>query len=513
MTEDSLPTDILAHMIAINNVPPPPLRSIPRLKVRKTINYGQLNALCHIRGLESRRNSSIYLAAHDTFIKQYPQIFLHEKTVLPKVPQPVEKRKSDLQIDQKISQPAKSHNISLYLSEARGGPCVNEGELSESKFQKFLDILKKLPVHRTIHEHNFVWKMLKNIPVLASQLRSEHLKILSKKVMSETWIKGSTVIGDDGLYIMLTGHARRRVKVFRSLIEEEDSIISSLSRESFLFDVEFKDSAVAEIYVPSKKLTVKKWGVFGSLEVRPDMDECERSIVTDDDCEILKIPTKEYEKLKLEKVKRENAQKLKLIRKCPFYEIWPTLSIYELVSLSTFKIFPPGHVLVESGNIISFVGFINSGYCNIYRNIVGLVDLSLKVKKIKKLVYMGKLKERESFGEISILLQSPFTCTIITGREVEMAIIEDKDILGKSLDPLTKELMIQTAKPTFGHLTEEDVKNEYIKKVQEKEWKYFKNKTIQRIFQTKGVLPGFGKWAHDWSTIPKNFKSSLITYT
>ncbi|XP_017449190.1 cyclic nucleotide-binding domain-containing protein 1 isoform X3 [Rattus norvegicus] len=511
MTEDSLPTDILAHMIAINNVPPPPLRSIPRLKVRKTINYGQLNALCHIRGLESRRNSSLYLAAHDTFIKQYPQIFLHEKTVLPKVPQPVEKRKSDLQIDQKISQPVKSHNISLYLSEARGGPCINEGELSESKFQKFLDILKKLPVYRTIHEHNFVWKMLKNIPALTSQLRSEHLKILSKKVMSETWIKGSTVIGDDGLYIMLTGHARRRVKVFRSLIEEEDSIVSSISRESFLFDVDLKDSTVVEFYVPSKKLTVKKWGVFGSLEVRPDMDECERSIVTDDDCEILKIPTKEYEKLKLEKVKRENAQKLKLIRKCPFYEIWPTLSIYELVSLSTFKIFPPGHVLVESGDIISFVGFINSGYCNIYRNIVGLVDLSLKVKKIKKLVYMGKLKERESFGEISILLQSPFTCTIITGREVEMAIIEDKDIL--ALDPITKELMIQTAKPTFGHLTEEDVKNEYIKKVQEKEWKYFKNKTIQGIFQSKGVLPGFGKWEHDWSTIPKNFKSSLITYT
>ncbi|XP_038966884.1 cyclic nucleotide-binding domain-containing protein 1 isoform X7 [Rattus norvegicus] len=438
MTEDSLPTDILAHMIAINNVPPPPLRSIPRLKVRKTINYGQLNALCHIRGLESRRNSSLYLAAHDTFIKQYPQIFLHEKTVLPKVPQPVEKR----------------------------------------------------PVYRTIHEHNFVWKMLKNIPALTSQLR---------------------MIGDDGLYIMLTGHARRRVKVFRSLIEEEDSIVSSISRESFLFDVDLKDSTVVEFYVPSKKLTVKKWGVFGSLEVRPDMDECERSIVTDDDCEILKIPTKEYEKLKLEKVKRENAQKLKLIRKCPFYEIWPTLSIYELVSLSTFKIFPPGHVLVESGDIISFVGFINSGYCNIYRNIVGLVDLSLKVKKIKKLVYMGKLKERESFGEISILLQSPFTCTIITGREVEMAIIEDKDIL--ALDPITKELMIQTAKPTFGHLTEEDVKNEYIKKVQEKEWKYFKNKTIQGIFQSKGVLPGFGKWEHDWSTIPKNFKSSLITYT
>lgn len=29
-------------------------------------------------------------------------------------------------------------------------------------------------------------------------------------------------------------------------------------------------------------------------------------------------------------------------------------------------------VIVESGNIISFVAYINSGYCKIYRNIVGL---------------------------------------------------------------------------------------------------------------------------------------------
>lgn len=34
-------------------------------------------------------------------------------------------------------------------------------------------------------------------------------------------------------------------------------------------------------------------------------------------------------------------------------------------------------MLVESGTVISFVGFINSGYCNIYRNVVGLMSLRL----------------------------------------------------------------------------------------------------------------------------------------
>lgn len=35
-------------------------------------------------------------------------------------------------------------------------------------------------------------------------------------------------------------------------------------------------------------------------------------------------------------------------------------------------------VIVESGNITPFVAYINSGYCNIYRSIVGLVRLPSK---------------------------------------------------------------------------------------------------------------------------------------
>lgn len=44
-----------------------------------------------------------------------------------------------------------------------------------------------------------------------------------------------------------------------------------------------------------------------------------------------------------EEKKLENKQKVKLIRQCPYYEEWPTLSIYELVGLIKWKKFPPGH--------------------------------------------------------------------------------------------------------------------------------------------------------------------------
>ncbi|XP_029779893.1 cyclic nucleotide-binding domain-containing protein 1-like isoform X2 [Suricata suricatta] len=207
------------------------------------------------------------------------------------------------------------------------------------------------------------------------------------------------------------------------------------------------------MHTPSSNPKLQQWSAFGTLEVKAqtDSETKEYTVITVEDCEILKIPAKDFSRLKSEKLKHENKEKVKLIHNCPYYEEWPTLSICKLAALIKWKKFPPGHVIVESGKIITFVAYINSGYCNVYRNIIGLMKLQpKKVKKIQKLVCMGTLKEKESFGEISILLQVPFTCTIVTGEEVEMAIIEDKDLF--ELDPVTKQLMLYTAKPTFDHL-------------------------------------------------------------
>uniref|UniRef100_A0A8I3PBU9 Cyclic nucleotide binding domain containing 1 n=2 Tax=Canis lupus familiaris TaxID=9615 RepID=A0A8I3PBU9_CANLF len=432
MSLSSLPAAILSHMIAINNVPPPPLRSLPRLKMSKYIDYGQLNALCHIRGLQSSRSSYSILTAHNVFIKQYPKIFLQKTHRLPGLFKQEGKRKpteDTVEEQQHDDQRDDSHNIAIHVKKARGGLTLYEPKRFEEEFVEFLDILKKLPIYRTLHEHKIVWKMLKTIPDLTCQLPDEHLKTLSKSVISETWVKGSTVVGNDGFYIILKGSARLQTKAYGNLIEEDESTASLIpqSFQGFVVSEGIKNFLLAEL---------GQWSTFGTLEVaaQTESETKEYSVITEEDCEILKISAKNYARLKSEKIKLENKQKVKLIRKCPYYEEWPTLSIYELVALIKWKKFPPGHMIVESGKIISFVAYINSGYCNIYRNIVGLTKLEpKKAKKIKKLVCMGKLKEKESFGEISVLLQVPFTCTIITGKEVEMAIIEDKDLFDKIL--------------------------------------------------------------------------------
>uniref|UniRef100_A0A8C3WPF1 Cyclic nucleotide binding domain containing 1 n=1 Tax=Catagonus wagneri TaxID=51154 RepID=A0A8C3WPF1_9CETA len=435
MPMSSLSAAVLSHMISINNVPPPPLRGIPSLRMSKNIDYGQLNALCHMRGLQHSWTN--ILSAHNMFIKQYPKIFIQKKMRLPKIVKEEVKRKpAEGAEENKRQQPDDSHNIAVYAKRARGGLTLYGPKKSEEKLAEFMAILKKLPIHRTPSEHNAVWKMLKTIPDLTSQLMDEHLKILSKNVISETWIKGSTVIGNDGFYVILKGLARPQTQVYKSLIEDNESTTSLIPRSfhSFVFSEDFRNAVLTEKHLIPCTSMLGQWSTFGTLDVTAQTESEAKgyavyAVVTEEDCEILKIPAKNYAKLKSEKAKLENKHKVKLIHKCPYYEEWPTLSIYELVTLIKWKKFPPGHVIVESGNIISFVAYINSGYCKIYRNIVGLSKTqSKKVEKSQKLVYMGRLKEKESFGEISVLLQVPFTCTIITGKDVEMAIIEDKDL-------------------------------------------------------------------------------------
>ncbi|XP_043458119.1 cyclic nucleotide-binding domain-containing protein 1-like [Prionailurus bengalensis] len=140
----SLPAAILSHMIAINNVPPPPLRSLPKLKMSKYIDYGQLNALCHMRGLQSSQSSYSILSAHNMFIKQYPKIFLKKKTRLPKLFKQEEKREPTEDTEElQPQQPDDSHNIAIHVKKARGGPTLYEPKNFEEKLVEFLDILKK----------------------------------------------------------------------------------------------------------------------------------------------------------------------------------------------------------------------------------------------------------------------------------------------------------------------------------------------------------------------------------
>ncbi|TEA37472.1 hypothetical protein DBR06_SOUSAS37110003 [Sousa chinensis] len=143
MPMSSLPAAILSQMIAVSNVSPPPLLSIPSLQMPKNIDYPQLNTLCHMRGIQYSQTN--ILSAHNIFMKQYPKIFLQNKTRLPKLFKEEGKRKpAEGTAESKPQQPDDSHNISIHVKKARGGHTLYGPKTSEEKLVEFMAILKKL---------------------------------------------------------------------------------------------------------------------------------------------------------------------------------------------------------------------------------------------------------------------------------------------------------------------------------------------------------------------------------
>ncbi|KAG8133751.1 hypothetical protein E2320_011517, partial [Naja naja] len=85
---------------------------------------------------------------------------------------------------------------------------------------------------------------------------------------------------------------------------------------------------------------------------------------------------------------------------------------------------------MEEGVISKYVGFIKSGHCNAYRIIPALVKRPLKkmVKQMRQ-VFIGQLHLNQSFGETSVLLQTPSTYTLKAATPIELGVINATDVL------------------------------------------------------------------------------------
>lgn len=88
----------------------------------------------------------------------------------------------------------------------------------------------------------------------------------------------------------------------------------------------------------------------------------------------------------------------------------------------TWKIFL---VLTSEGFLAPFIGFIEQGECHVLRK----VDIAhtnkntgLKEKRMIQVV-VGKLRKCESFGEVSVILKEPMTCTIVTETPCRIGVI------------------------------------------------------------------------------------------
>ncbi|XP_077101240.1 cyclic nucleotide-binding domain-containing protein 1 isoform X4 [Siphateles boraxobius] len=393
------------------------------------IDYTQLTQLNKLN-----ESSSSTEEAHKKFMKLYQGIFLRPQTSLPRI-----------QLKSKIQPPVKLRVYESVQEVSRHQP---HAKLAQDSFMNHvIKALKKFPSERSQSEHHVIYKLLKGIHSLTSQLGSQELKQISTVTTVETWDRGQIIFVHNGFCLILKGS----VKPFRHETIKEDQAAS----------------------------TIAAGGSFGSCEPVNAIDGVAniQCVLTLETCEILKISRSGYEKVK---------------KGCQLYLHWPKLSINHLVDSIQLKTFPANQVLVKEGKICPFVAFIGRGECNILHDVRSLKKTVDKKGSRIRFVQVCKLGPKQSFGEVSILLNQPSPCTVITATEVHGGIIQPECL--KGLDSVTTSLILQTAQPMCGKLSEEEVMKEFLTQERMKKWELEKSKILSDALFYNGVHPGRGKW-------------------
>ncbi|CAF3004353.1 unnamed protein product [Rotaria sp. Silwood2] len=210
--------------------------------------------------------------------------------------------------------------------------------------------------------------------------------------------------------------------------------------------------------IPLGTLTVGQ--CFGSL--KPSVEGQLKSpwyITTEENCEFLKIDKDEFATIKIKFEQTEYQEKYSLIRSCGEYKMWTKQPTDELVRLIEWIDYPQNTILASEGFRCPFIAYMKTGE--------------------------------------------------LTATHCRLGIVRPAKTL--ELPEVTRKLLLHTAQRTFAHLSQDDIRREYINQETRKEWTDFKKDILNDVIFKKNIRSGQGKWQHSMSmsTAERLTKSSM----
>ncbi|KAJ8376923.1 hypothetical protein SKAU_G00075030 [Synaphobranchus kaupii] len=206
------------------------------------IDYTRLEALCGISGLGDSSDSKSTEEAHKDFMSSYPKIFLRPKKATPYIPLPSDIKPMHIPVRGRRGGSSASWDM---------GRSQNHSRLKRDHLiGQTLQALRKLPIERSQVDQQDICRTLNAFPCLSALLSNQELQQISSIAILESWEREQTIFGCSGVHLVLRG-------------------------------------------------TVGVGGCFGSLEEQ-DTDEARKitqCAVTQDNCEIMRIPRAAYTKL------------------------------------------------------------------------------------------------------------------------------------------------------------------------------------------------------------------------
>ncbi|XP_046366991.1 cyclic nucleotide-binding domain-containing protein 1-like [Haliotis rufescens] len=471
---------------------------LPVIKNPPVIDYDKLQELCSIDGMKNRDNNETSEEAHREFMANYHKMFVKPPK---KLGFPIhtekrgENRGSTLSVSHKATgseshekKPIKkqlkthveSHNVSDYL------PLLHKERKSEdpvairaANIRTLRRILRKLPFERTAVDNDRVFSILRTFPFFAQCVPLNVLKELCVVAQLEIWKEDNfTIFGNSGLHMVLKGSVLPLTSPYLNI---------------HFSQMEFRSPTPIEDEVDEKLEVGECFGTLVKIEDRSANTKV-LSVNTDETpVELLKISVSDYNRVIEQIRQREHTEKLNVLLSGDQYGVWPRQPLIQVANLIEWMTYPPNTVVVSEGYKSPFIGFIKSGECHVLRQVEVLHTLHNGQKERKtKQVVMGRLKPSDSFAELSVLLDEPITCSIVTATDIELGIIKPERI--EELDEVTIQLFKQSNTRTFGDLTKEDIQEEYIQQELKREWNEFKHSVVVDVINSRGIRPGYGRW-------------------
>uniref|UniRef100_A0A2C9MAN1 Cyclic nucleotide-binding domain-containing protein n=1 Tax=Biomphalaria glabrata TaxID=6526 RepID=A0A2C9MAN1_BIOGL len=478
---------------------PPNLR-IPIHSSVKTplIDYKKLSWLCPVNTNKANdRNDAYSEIDHETFMLEYKKVFMPESPV---------KRCLQYYNDKEKEQNSSSSSLNTLAVNTTTSPKslqnVNASEqpsfdvrdylpllhrvkktedkkvLQRESIQTLRQILTKHPFERTATENDLIFSNLQNFDFFKNNIEPDVLKELSVLAQLETWPDDDFVVyGKTGIHMVLKGSVVPKYTPY--LVAGVDGVYPS------------KFTCCDEDDLP----LLSAGECFGTWLPYEDPFSEELSVITlEPNCEFLKFTVSDYRRIKEHIKHREESEKLDLLLHCEQYKLWPKQPLSSLAETVEWVVYPPNTVLASEGYKSPFIGFIQSGECHVLRQVEVFHTLKNGKKEQRtKQVVVGKLSQHSSFAEISLLLDEPLTCSIITTTKVRLGIIQPEKLI--SLDDVTKQLLRQSNTRTFGHLSQEEIQTEYLQQELKRQWNEFKHSQVLEVINARGIRPGYGKWS------------------
>lgn len=151
--------------------------------------------------------------------------------------------------------------------------------------------------------------------------------------------------------------------------------------------------------------------------------------------------------------------------------------LYEMCKSLRRKTYKQQKVIIKQGDIGSHMYFIHSGEVTVLKRLETFETVRGARTRVPKFLEVGHLKQREYFGEVSLLSGAPRATSVYCSTNVELFVMSKISFIGF----MSNIVLARMQEYAAGYPTESEIRKVFNK---QKRWERYKRKVLEDVLHT-----------------------------